>query len=163
MTSARSSSSVSNSLTFRASVVVERRQDLLVNLLQRHVDAARLALRDGDLDRRRCRRAHADELRLELGREPAAAELDGVVAARVVGHDEVEHEQVAGLRGPVVDGREIGRGLLKLVQRLVDELVRHLGLRERNLELLQSGRSGFGCTATVAVNSHGESELLGSA
>ena len=97
-------------------------------------------LGDGNLDRSRLTGAHADERVLELRREPAAAELDAVVASRVAGQHEVEDDHVADLRRPSVDGREIRAGLLQLVQGLLDELVRDLRIGRRNLERRPVGK-----------------------
>jgi len=105
-----------------------------VDLVQLHLDGARLALRHRNLDRGARSGLHADERGLELRREPSAAELDCVVATRVVGHNQVEHEDVTNLRGTVVDGRKVRRRLLKLVHRLLDELVRDFRLGCGHLE-----------------------------
>ena len=111
-----------------------------MDLLHRRLDGARLALGDGNLDGRALARAHADERVLELRREPAAAELDAVVASRVARHHEIEDEHVAGLRRPSVDGREVGCGRLHLVQRLLDELGGNVRLGGRHLERRPVGK-----------------------
>ena len=125
-------------------VVVERRQHLLVDLLHLRLDRARLAFGDRNLDGRALARAHADERALELRREASAAELDDVVASRVARHHEIEDEDVARLRRPSVDRREVGGRRLHLLQRLLDELGGNVGLRRRHLERRPVGKLGLG-------------------
>ena len=90
-----------------------------------------------ELDLLRLAGAHADELLLELGDEPAGTELDDVVTltTTVVG-DEVEDDRVPELGGTVFDRRELRHGRAQDVQLVVDEILRNLRFRIRNFELL---------------------------
>ena len=113
-------------------LVVERRQHRLLDLLERRLGRFLLAFRGRVRDRLRLARAHPAQASLDLLDEPAGADLDDVVAlrlARLV--HEVDDEDVAVLRGAVLDRRELGDGSLQSFQLAVDELLGELRARPR--------------------------------
>ena len=143
-------------------VVVERRQDLLLHVLERHLDRACLALAERVLDLLRLACGHADERLLDLFDDAARAELDRVVALRLAAvGDEVDDERVARLRG-TLDRRELRDREAERLDLLVDELGGHLDVRRADLEAFQSATSTFGWTSTVAVKLNGSVASEGS-
>ena len=124
-------------------VVVERRQHLLLDLLDRGGEGLRRPV--GELERHLLRLAgvHADEALLDLLHDRAAAEIDDVVAPRLVLGHEVDHHRVLGSDRPVVDGNELGDRRPQRVELVLHELLRHLDLGDADLELLPVGQLGL--------------------
>ena len=106
--SARSSAKVSNSATAAGEVVVERRQHLLLDLLDRRGEGLRRPV--GELERHllRVAGAHPDEALLDLLHDGAAAEIDDVVAPCLVLGDEVDDDGVVGTDRTALDRNELG-------------------------------------------------------
>ena len=76
---------------------------------------------------------------LDLLEQPPGAELDDVVALRVaVLGDEVDDERVAVVGGTSLHRHELGRRALQLLEVLADDLLGHLDLVPRHLELSSS-------------------------
>ena len=135
-------------------LVVELRQHLLADLLDRDVDVRGRLVRELVGDALGLARGGADERRLDLLDEPAGAELDDRVALRLaLGRDDVDDEGVALLRGPVAGGHELGDGLAQRLELLGDELLRHLGLGLADLEL------GPVDDVDLRLHGHGRGEL----
>src|SRR5204862_315891 len=90
----------------------------------------------------RLARFETNETFLELLQEAARAELDHVIALRLLARavDEVDHEHVAGLRPAPLDRNELGSHRLKLLELRVDHLARHDGLGRTDLELRPVGQ-----------------------
>ena len=145
-------------------LVVELRQHLLLHLAHRDLDASSSTRpRAGTSISFVSPGRRADERRLDLGREPPAAELDDGVPLRLaVRVDEIDDERVAGLRRAVARRRELGDRLAERLDLGVDGLLRHLDLGARNLERVQSTSSGSACTSTVATKLQASSALAGS-
>ena len=116
-------------------VVVDRRQHLLLQLLQRHRDgAARLV---GQLVGHLAglARREPDDRALDLLDEPAGAELDdGVALTLAVRRDQVDHGRVALTGGPAVGRDELGDVAAQRLDGLVDRLLGHVDLDLRHLE-----------------------------
>src|SRR5919201_2037698 len=92
-------------------VVVQRRQHLLLQLLQRHRGGAGRALRHPELDPLRLAGRGARQRALDLLDEPPGAELDDQVALAVAlagGVTDVDHDDVSRLRRTALDGCELG-------------------------------------------------------
>ena len=125
-------------------LVVERRQHLLLDLLDLDRRLGGRAVDGLELDLLRLAGGGAGQRALDLLDEPAGAELDHEVAlALAVLVERVDHQHVARVGGPVLDGGELGDGLAQRFELLVDELLRHLGLGVGHLELRPVGRLGL--------------------
>ena len=116
-------------------LVVELRQHLLVDVLDRDRDRGAGLVGELVVDLLRLPDARADQRRLDLLDEPAGAELDDRVGLRLArGALQVDDERVALLGRTVVGGHELGDALPQRLELLVDELLRNLGLGARHLE-----------------------------
>ena len=121
-------------------IVVERRQHLLLDLLHRRREGLGLPVRELERQLLRLPGAHPDEALLDLLDDRAAAELDDVVAPRLVLGNEVDDHRVVGPHRPPLDGDELGDGRANRVELVLDELLRHLDLGDPDLELLPVGQ-----------------------
>ena len=138
-------------------LVVERRQHLLLQLLERHLDLRLRPVGELVLDVGRLARRHADERLLELLDHAVEPELDHEVALRVaVGADEVDDEGVSCLGRPALDRDELRDREAERLELLVDELGRHLGLGRGDLEALPVGNLDL----RLHVDGGGEAEVL---
>ena len=111
-------------------VVVDRRQHLLLHVVQHDLDArGRLV---GQLVARptSSRRRHAAERAPRSPRRAVRAELDDDVAARLArGSDDVDHDDVALTGRPAVDRRRARRPSRAAPRSPLDQLLRHLRRR----------------------------------
>src|SRR5581483_10693881 len=138
-------------------LVVDRRQDLLLQLLERDLDSGLLSVRELVLDALRLARRHADEGLLELFDHAAEPQFDDVVALGVaVGGDEVDDQRVARLGRPALDRYELRDREPVRLELLVDELRRNLDLGGRHLEL----RPVRDLDLRLHVDRRGEAEVL---
>ena len=129
-------------------VVVQRRQLLLLHGLHGHrvvhgaaaQVAALVGVVVGDREGGRPAGAHARQVLLELGHQPAAAQLHQVVAGGGAAHAlapdravEVDDQEVAGLGRPL-HRRQPRRALAEGLELLVERVLGHLGLGPSDLE-----------------------------
>ncbi len=134
---------MSNSDVARGDVVVERRQHLLEDLLDGHRRAPPFVLAELVDHVAALADAEAAQGVLDLLEQPPGAELDDVVALRVaVLGDDVDDERVAVVGGTSLDRHEVGHRPLMLLEVLADDLLGHLDLGLRHLELRPVGRLG---------------------
>src|SRR5207249_1041915 len=104
-------------------LVVERWQDLLLDLLHRRRHGAHRVVGELERDLLRLARGDADEALLDLLDEAAGADLDDVVALRLPAlGDEIDDDGVAVLHGAAVDRRELRDGRAERLELAVDEL-----------------------------------------
>ena len=139
--SARSSSSVSNSLAAFASSSSSGGSTFSFSLLDLDRGRAGRAVGQLELDLLGLARGGAGERALDLLDEPAGAELDDEVAlpfACLV--QRVHHEHVAGAGGSALDGCELRDRGAQLLELLVDQALGDLGLGVGHLELGPVGR-----------------------
>ena len=137
-------------------VVVDRREDLLLHVLERDLDGCRLSVGELDAHLLGLARRHGEEALLDLLEHAAGADLDDVVALGLtVLLDEIDDDGVAGLYRPV-GGCELGDGEAKRLDLLVDELRRNFGVGVRDLELLPVGDLDL----RLDVDRRGEAEVL---
>ena len=116
-------------------LVVELRQHLLVDVLDRDRDCGARLVGELVVDLLGLPHARADQRRLDLLDEPAGAELDDRVGLRLTGGAlQVDDERVALLGRTVVGGNELRDALPQSLELLIDELLRNLGLGARHLE-----------------------------
>ena len=128
--------------------------DLELRVLARQV-LGLVVVREGHGDRALLAGAHADELLLEAGDEPAGAQLDHLVAAlaalegHVVDRAEVVHDEVVALGGPALDGLELGLALAQRLDLGVDVLVAGRRLAPLDLDALVGAEGRHGAHADL--------------
>ena len=124
-------------------LVVERRQDRLLELLHGRLGLLLQAFRSRVADLLRLAGAHPAQAALELLEQTPRAELDDVVTLRLSGVvDEVDDQDVAVLRGAVVDRHELGDRGAQDLELALDELLGDFRLRLRHLEPVPVGDLG---------------------
>ena len=117
-------------------LVVDRRQHLLVDVLDRHVHCRRTcrprARTRRAASRRRSRRRAPVRSRRSRRPDPSSTTVSDWLCAGLAG--EVDDDRVALVRRPVVGGRQLGDRLSERVELRLDELLGDLGLGARHLE-----------------------------
>ena len=120
-------------------LVVDRREDLLLHLLERDLDGALLAICEFEFDLLGLARRHPEDPLLDLLEHAAGADLHDVVTLRLAaGLDQVDDHGVRGL-GRLVGGRQLGDCEAQRLDLLVDDLGRDVRARVGNLEPLPVG------------------------
>ena len=121
-------------------LVVERRQHLLLDLLDGHGHRGRFAVGEPEGQRSTLAGLGADQTALDLADQAAGVELDDVVAALLaLFADEVDDKRVALLDRPALDRRQLGDARPQGVELVLDESLGQLGLGLANLELAPVG------------------------